>query len=140
MAKLKINENQRTLINQFEIVQEEKKYYESLYKSQTPETRNISNSTFLEAENITPLNDEGKCLFEGLVSEKEWLSPLKDFKNSKSPGTDSLTVEFYKFFWSELGADSFNYAFTTRTTLLAKGVESYHLYNYSQEKQIKKST
>ena len=36
-------------------------------------------------------------------------------KNGKSPGTDGLPAEFYKFFWLDLGADmttSFNYAFS----------------------------
>ena len=69
VTKLKINENEYTF-NQFEILQEEKKFYESLYKSQNPESCNTSNSIFLDAENITPLNDEENRLCEGLVSEK----------------------------------------------------------------------
>ena len=122
MTKLKISENEYTF-NQFEILQEEKKFYESLYKSQNSETRNTSNSTFLDAKNITPLNDEENRLCEGLVSEKECLSALKDFKNGKSPGTDGLTAEFYKYFWSELRTDktaSFNYAFKTGTLSISQ--------------------
>ena len=40
----------------------------------------------------------------------------KSFKRIKSPGTDGLSVEFYKFLWSEISTDmigSFHYAFKT---------------------------
>ena len=40
----------------------------------------------------------------------------KSFKTIKSPGTDGLSVEFYKFLWSEISTDmigSFHYAFKT---------------------------
>ena len=36
------------------------------------------------------------------------------FSNDKTPGNDGLTIEFYKFFWSEIGiflVDSLNYAY-----------------------------
>ena len=49
-----------------------------------------------------------------MISEEECLTALKEYKNNKTPGTDGLTAEFYKFFWSDLGTEmtaSFNYAF-----------------------------
>ena len=52
----------------------------------------------------------------GIVSEDECLTALKEFKNCKSPGTDGLSAEFYKFCWTEISTDimgSFKYAFTT---------------------------
>ena len=39
---------------------------------------------------------------------------MSTFSNDKTPGNDGLTVEFYKFYWSEIGTslvDSFNYAY-----------------------------
>ena len=39
---------------------------------------------------------------------------LSTFNNDKTPGNDGLTIEFYKFFWPEVGTflvDSLNYAF-----------------------------
>ena len=33
------------------------------------------------------------------MTENELLKSTKSFKNNKTPGTDGLTVEFYKFFW-----------------------------------------
>ena len=43
---------------------------------------------------------------------------LNDFQNEKSPGTDGLPAQFYKFFWKELHLDrikSFNFPFDTGT-------------------------
>ena len=51
---------------------------------------------------------------EGKVTQVECLKALKEFKNEKSPGTDGLQAEFYKYFWKELHVDmihSFNFAF-----------------------------
>ena len=55
-----------------------------------------------------------KC--EGLVTEKEVCSVLKNMKNGKSPGTDGYTAEFYKFFWNNIGKfvmESLNESFVT---------------------------
>jgi len=72
------------------------------------------NQPFFETENITSLNEEEKLSCEGIVSEDECLRALKEFKNCKSPGTDGLSAQFYKFFWSEISTGiigSFNYTF-----------------------------
>ena len=115
VTKLKINDNVYTS-NQFEILREEKKFYETLYKSQKSETHTQFKPTFFETENITSLNEEEKLLCEGIASEDECLKAVKEFKSCKSPGTDGLSAEFYKYFWSEISNDiisSFNYAFKT---------------------------
>ena len=83
-------------------------------KSQGSETLTYSNETFFETDNVTSSNEEEKLSGEGIVSEGECLRALKEFKNCKSPGTDGLSAEFYKFFWSEISTDvigSCNYAF-----------------------------
>ena len=122
MTKLKLNENIYTS-NQFEILQEEKKFYESLYKSPKVRACHPFNPPFFDKENITTLNDQDRSSCEGQVAEKECLSALKEFKNGKSPGTDGLSAEFYKFFWADLGTDmtaSFNYAFRTGTLSISQ--------------------
>ena len=51
---------------------------------------------------------------EGLVNEEECTNALKDFSNNKTPGTDGLPAEFYRFFWPDICFDllaSYNYAF-----------------------------
>ena len=108
----------------FEILSEERKFYETLYKSQTPATLTHPNETVFETENVTSLNKEEKLSCEGIVSEDECLRALKEFKNCKSPGTDGLSAKFYKFFWSEISTDiigSFNYAFKTGTLSISQG-------------------
>ena len=122
VTKLKINENEYTC-NQFEILQKEKTYYEELYKSQKSGTCNQATSSFFDANNITTLSNDEKLSCEGLVTENECLTALREFKNGKSPGTDGLPAEFYRRFWSELGTDmsaSFNYAFSTGTLSISQ--------------------
>ena len=48
------------------------------------------------------------------VTEYECASALKAMKNNKSPGSDGITTEFYKIFWSEIKSyyvKSLNYSF-----------------------------
>ena len=51
---------------------------------------------------------------EGQLTYSECFKVLSTFSNDKTRGNDGLTVEFYKFFWSEIGTllvDSLNYAY-----------------------------
>ena len=54
-----------------------------------------------------------KISCEGALTENELLKSIKAFKNGKTPGTDGLTAEFYKFFWADIKRyllDSINFA------------------------------
>jgi hypothetical protein len=42
---------------------------------------------------------------EGNLSFKECGESLKLMKNGKSPGSDGFTVDFYKFFWNDIGSE-----------------------------------
>ena len=47
------------------------------------------------------------------ISDQELLISIKALKNGKTPGSDGLTTDFYKFFWSDIKShllDSYNYA------------------------------
>ena len=51
---------------------------------------------------------------EGLLTYSECFKVLSTFNNDKTPRNDGLTIEFYKFFWSEIGTflvDSLNYSY-----------------------------
>ena len=48
------------------------------------------------------LNDLEKQKREGLLTEHECFSALKDMKNDKSPSSDGITTEFYKLFWKDI--------------------------------------
>ena len=62
------------------------------------------------------MSDHEQALCEGLITEIEAFKALKEFAAAKIPGTDCLTTEFLKYFWSELKTlivGSFNYAFVS---------------------------
>ena len=51
---------------------------------------------------------------DGLLTEHELATALKDMKNQKSPGSDGLTTEFYKLFWNDIKQfyiNSINYSY-----------------------------
>lgn len=66
------------------------------------ETFNTNSNIFINSPNIPKLSEADKELCETEITEKEILSSIKQLKNGKSPGTDGLTAEFYKFFWIDI--------------------------------------
>ena len=91
------------ITNPQEILLEEKIYHEKLY---TPRKETIASQqnmdSFIDNLEIPTLDEIQKQKCENLLTEKEVLSALKAMKNGKSPGTDGLTCEFYKFFWIDI--------------------------------------
>ena len=59
VSKLKVGEN-CYIEDQFEILEEEKKFYESLYRSTNIDPKNFKNSPFFNPENVTALSEEEK--------------------------------------------------------------------------------
>ena len=62
---------------------------------------------------ILSLDESAKRACEGKVTAAECNKVLKQFANNKSPGNDSLTIEFYQFFWpsiSNILIQCFNYS------------------------------
>ena len=85
----------------------------SLYRSSNTNTKNLENSQFFNPENVTALGEDEKKSCEVLINKEECAKALKDF-NNKTPGTDGLPAEFYRFFWHDIYNDllaSYNYAF-----------------------------
>ena len=61
------------------------------------------------------------------LTEKECFEALKEMKNNKSPGSDGITTEFYKIFWTTIKTfyiKSINYSYTngSLTTLQKQGI------------------
>ena len=94
VTKLKRPNNGAVTNDQFEILQEQKDYYSTLYTSSTQAEKLNEAANFFE--NITPLDDTDKFSCEGKISTQECLKALNEFKNEKSPGTDGLPAEFEK--------------------------------------------
>ena len=104
--------NGKTINDQNEILDEQRQYY----KKKLYEKRNYSESTynFFQNHELPQLKEQEKQKCEGLLTEKECEEAVKDMKNGKTPGSDGLTVEFYKIFWQDLKdaiLNSFNQLF-----------------------------
>lgn len=98
--------------NSEDILNLQKQYYQDLYRDKRCiDDVPLSN---LIGENSSKLNvEESNCL-EGEITYDELANALKSMKNSKSPGMDGFTAEFFKFFWTDLGKfilNSINYAY-----------------------------
>ena len=122
VSKLKVGENSY-IEDIFEILEEEKNFYELLYRSSNINCKKFKNSPFFNPENVTALSEEEKETCEGLVNVEECTNALKDFSNNKTPGTDGLPAEFYRFFWPDICSDlqaSYNYAFQHGTLSISQ--------------------
>jgi len=75
------------------ITQEVKTFYENVYASRE------NNIVHCNIDNInTPtLSQEESDSLEGPITLQEALSPVKQMKNDKSPGSDGFTAEFFFF-------------------------------------------
>ena len=48
------------------------------------------------------ISEEEKIDLNLPITQLEIENAIKQFKNSKSPGSDGLPIEFYKFFWPQI--------------------------------------
>ena len=98
MAKLN-DKHGNVLHDQRDILMEVKGFYEQLY-----EEISIENCEIEELVNNMPcLDNEEAQTLEGNITLEEAGIALKNMKNSKSPGTDGFTAEFFKCFWKNIG-------------------------------------
>ena len=112
----RIVKNNNEYTNYKDILEETKSYYKTLYSKDI--TLNNDTDTFLTDFNQSILNEDDKDSCEGLISEAECSSALKDMNNGKSPGSDGLTTEFYKIFWNTITQyyiNSINYSYENNT-------------------------
>ena len=93
-----IDDTGKHLSIQSDILHEQAAFYKKLYSTRKLE---INTETFFNHE--IHLNDDQKESCEGNLTYSECGEALKVMKNGKSPGSDGFTVEFYKFFWKDIG-------------------------------------
>ena len=79
------------------ILAAQKSYYQNLY-TKCPHSQTYK---LLNTSNVRKLNDTQKEKCEGPILEEEVKVAIKFMKNNKTPGTDGLPCEFYKYFWNE---------------------------------------
>lgn len=110
----KLGINNITLTDIETIIQEEKEYYQSLYKSSQENVLNNEEfSNFLNNLDVPRLSDNEALECEGAITETECSKILTDLKVNKTPESDGFQVEFYNFFWPEikdLVLESINYS------------------------------
>ena len=75
-------------------------FYHNLYKDSISNNQESLDAKIKIFENldIPKLDENNKRKCEELLSETELLKAVKCMKNGRSPGTDGLVSEFYKFF------------------------------------------
>ena len=106
----KLIDNGKEITNINDILNVEMKFFQNLYSKQT----NNDNSNELQSVPITKLNEDDRNKIEGKLTEYECKIALNEMQNNKSPGSDGISVEFYKLFWDDLSTyfiKSINYSF-----------------------------
>ena len=107
-----ISESGESLKTQDQILSETKRHYQKLYEAK--ETEDVSLHDLLRNIEVPKLNENEMTSIEWEITYTEMLSSLKRMSNNTSPGNDGFTVEFYKFFWNDIGTllvRSINHAF-----------------------------
>ena len=104
-----------------DILEEEERFFKEIYTSRNKDPNCPIFNDFFETENS--LSEEIAKTCEGDMSIDECERALKTMENNKTPGTDGLTPEFYRYFWNLLGSfmvSSFNYAFQNGTLSISQ--------------------
>ena len=100
----------KTITDPNEILREEESFYKTLYTE--PHNNNVENS-FFNDEIIPQLSPESRNKCDLILTEGDLAKALRDLPNNKTPGSDGISTEFYKFFWpdvKDIVTDSIHYA------------------------------
>ena len=95
-----LRDNGKEITGTKNILNVETNFFKSIYEKNNNIDQDIL-SEFFGVES-KKLNAEQKQKIEGKLSEEECLSALKQMQNNKSPGSDGISVEFYKMFWNDI--------------------------------------
>ena len=93
-----IDDQGNQISDQSKILFEQEQFYRTLYTS-----KSFSNDDNHFFNHDIKLSAEQKLLCEGNLSFRECGEALKQMQNGKSPGSDGFTVDFFKFFWKDIG-------------------------------------
>ena len=115
MASL-IDKHNNEITNYDLINKEVFSFYNKLYESKEENITNVDLNELLDI-NTPTLNDIESNAIEGNITLAEAALSLSNMKNNKSPGSSGFNVEFFKFFWKDLGVflvNSINYGFSNK--------------------------
>ena len=133
-----INSSNNEITDSKEICKEVKNFYQSLYSSRENQLIDVDLDQLLNRDTPKiPDADKERMEMQNVVTMEEAGKVLNNMKNDKSPGSDGFSVNFFKFFWKDLGVylvRSINYGLkagklsTTQTqgliTCIPKGQKS----------------
>ena len=84
---------------QSDMLNEVQQFYETLYKEKQVDEINLSDKIPISPK----LGNREHEYLEGMITFKEAALILHGMNNNKSPGPDGFTVEFFKFFFRDIG-------------------------------------
>lgn len=128
-----VNNDGDKITNPKDILEEEERFFEEIYTSRYMDPNCLTFSEFFKTENA--LSEEIAKTCEGVMSVHECELALITMENNKTPGTDGLTPEFYRYSWNLLGSfmgSSFNYAFRNGTLSIST-LRDYFLNSEKEE-------
>jgi len=97
------DEHGNLITKQDNIMKVQRDYFINLYKKKiSHQGINAKINNFLDDAYVPKLHEEQAQTCEGRISRKEALQALKQMKDGSAPGSDGLTTEFFKVFWSRL--------------------------------------
>ena len=110
-----IKDSGNIITDQREVLEEQVNFYNSLYNQETT-VANVKSaaSEFIKHETFRTLDEIEANTCEGMVTLEETTNALREMRNGSAPGSDGLTIEFIKYFWSIIGTtvtNSFNDSF-----------------------------
>ena len=114
VSKLETNDG-KIITDQFDILNETKRFYEDLYASKDSQLKDIDLFKLFRNTDIKRLNKDESDSLEGPITYREASLILKAMSNNRSPGSDGFTAEFFKMFWKKMGhfvVRSINYGFS----------------------------
>ena len=114
IPKLETN-NGKLVIDQHEILNETKLYYEDLYESKDSQLTDIDLFELFRNIDTKKINKVESDSIEGPITYPEAASVLRAMSNNRSPGSDGFSAEFFKMFWKKMGqfkVRSVNYGFS----------------------------
>ena len=85
------------ITDQGDILNEERKYYDKLYK-----TRGDIDASYVESLGVVTITDEQKSFLDAPIQIAEINAAVKVLPNNKAPSTDGFPIDWYKMFWNKL--------------------------------------
>ncbi|KAK3575498.1 hypothetical protein QTP86_028191, partial [Hemibagrus guttatus] len=77
-------------------------FYQDLYRSEHRDSKELLDTFY---QGLPKVSSEDNAALEGPLVLEELHAALNTMPGGKAPGIDGLPMDFYKFFWKELGED-----------------------------------